>query len=137
VDATRLELPTRDGIGRIFVEVLPEWGTVVREYVGDVMVALVASTVDRPGVCVERFDIPVVDRPRRIYPTHVEYPQGHGPSRMVRADGWVEARRELPSTDGPDAVTGWHVRGLTDCVDDPRVYRNKREALAAMLAWEA
>lgn len=140
LSATKLALPTADGIGILYVEIRPDWGIVVREYLrtGDVMVGMAAIRLDCPGhVFAERFDGPTVDKPRHTYETHVEYPQGHEQSRMVRADGWVEARRELPSTDGPEAVTGWHVRGLTDSVDDPRVYRNKREALAAMLGWVA
>ena len=129
-------LTTADGIAEIDVEFIPGWGFAVREYVGDVLVALAGTRPDFPDrVFAERWDGPDLDKPR-AYPTHVEYPQSQGPSRMIRADGWVEARRLSRNRDH-DGVTGWVLRGLTDLVDDPRVYHNKREALAAMLAWDA
>jgi len=128
-------LTTVDGIAEIDVEFIPDWGFAVREYVGDVLVALAVTRPDLPdAVFAQRWDGPDLAKPR-TFPTHVEYPQGDGPSRMIRADGWVEARRLSRHRDY-DGVTGWVVRGLTDLVDDPRVYRNKTEALAALLAWE-
>lgn len=123
-------LPTADRLGYVLPTYRDDDMVTVHEYVTDTLVAVVDCRPGRP-VRQVRFDDPTapLPRPSRIRPTHVEYS-----GRMVRADGWVEAVWHDRSQD-VDAVTGWHIHGLTDTVEDPRVYPNRAAAVEALQAW--